>query len=396
MISKLYLQNFKCFSSIELNLGKITLLTGKNSSGKSSVLQSLAILNQTVVGNEWSKTVFLNGINVSLGTTGDVINQSFKGEKNVITIRFDIDDDLNIQWILYTPDRKEYDFEVDKFFLKADDTSYFSDSNDKDFYLHRLILKECIEKHLSVAAFSNKLKNLTYISADRIPPVELYDVGSNDSDIVVGSKGEFTIWILKSFDDLDINFDLMNTASNSRKLTRQAEAWLSHFFPGANLDISEIPNVNKLTLGIKSNKETGFLRPQNVGYGLTQLLPIITACLKAKRDDIILIENPEAHLHPSDQSEMGVFLSKVAATGVQLIVESHSDHILNGIRRGVLSTHELKAEDVSIYFFDEYEKKENRIIPIRIEPNGDLSDFPVDFFDQVRQDLIEIIKLSKK
>ena len=270
------------------------------------------------------------------------------------------------------------------------------DSNDKKFLLHGLISKECIENHLVVGSLSKKLKNLTYISADRIPPVELYDVGSNDSNTVVGSKGEFTIWILKAFDDLDINMDMIYPGSNSRKLTRQVEAWLSHFFPGATLEIHDIPNVSKLSLGIKTSKETGFLRPQNVGYGLSQLLPIITACLKAKKDDIILIENPEAHLHPFGQSEMGVFLSKVAATGVQLIVESHSDHILNGIRKAVLNTPELKAEDVKIYFFDELEKKDKRIIPIRIESNADLSEFPLDFFDQGRKDLREILKLSNR
>ena len=86
MISEIHLQNFKCFSELRLPLGKITLLTGKNSTGKSSVLQSLAILNQTIVENEWSNSIYLNGLNVSLGTSGDVINQSLKGEKNVIII----------------------------------------------------------------------------------------------------------------------------------------------------------------------------------------------------------------------------------------------------------------------------------------------------------------------
>lgn len=62
----------------------------------------------------------------------------------------------------------------------------------------------------------------------------------------------------------------------------------------------------------------------------------------------------------------------------------------------ILSNINLNSEDIMIYFFEDVYKKENKIIPIHIEPNGDLSDFPVDFFDQARQDLREILKHSRR
>ncbi len=267
---------------------------------------------------------------------------------------------------------------------------------ENDLFLQKLIQKSSIERNLAAEEISKQLKNLTYISADRIPPAELYEVGSSDAEIVVGSKGQYTICVLEIFKELKVNQTLLYHASNFNTLFRQVESWLGHFFPGTILNINPIKNVSKLSLGIKTSKETEFLRPQNVGYGITQLLPIITACLKAKSGDIILIENPEAHLHPYGQSEIGAFLANVASTGVQIIVESHSENVLNGIRKGMLSNKNLNSEDIMIYFFEDIYKKDNRIIPIHIEPNGDLSDFPVDFFDQARQDLREILKRSRR
>src|SRR5260221_6265573 len=110
------------------------------------------------------------------------------------------------------------------------------------------------------------------------------------------------------------------------------------------------PDPNLLTLGIRPNDATDRLRPQNVGYGLSHVLPILTACLGAQTGALLLIENPESHLHPSGQSAMGEFLAQVASAGIQLIVETHSDHVLNGIRRAV-KRGQLTPQDVAIHFF---------------------------------------------
>ena len=78
-----------------------------------------------------------------------------------------------------------------------------------------------------------------------------------------------------------------------------------------------------------------FLRAVHTGDGLVQVLPIVVAALSAAEDSLLLIENPEANLHPAGQAHMGEFLAEVAAAGVQVILETHSDHVLNGIRRAV-------------------------------------------------------------
>ena len=118
-------------------------------------------------------------------------------------------------------------------------------------------------------------------------------------------------------------------------LLHQVSARLDRFFPGCAVDVQEVLNANAVTLGVRISADTGFLRPVHCGFGITQILPIIVAALSIPKGDLLLIENPEVHLHPAGQALMGQFLAEVAHSGIQVIVETHSDHILNGIRRAI-------------------------------------------------------------
>ena len=102
---------------------------------------------------------------------------------------------------------------------------------------------------------------------------------------------------------------------------------------------------------MRTSNAVDFHSPVHTGFGLTQVLPIVVAALSADEGDILLVENPEVHLHPAGQALMGQFLAKVALAGVQVIVETHSDHILNGVRVAVASKQLLGANDVAIHFF---------------------------------------------
>lgn len=124
----------------------------------------------------------------------------------------------------------------------------------------------------------------------------------------------------------------------------------------------------------------------NVGFGLTQILPIIISCLTAKEGDLLIIENPEVHLHPKGQAMMGEFLAEVANTGVQIIIETHSDHVLNGIRRSVKSKG-IDESKVAFYFFNNRAFNESQIISPQIDENGRIDHWPNGFFDQFDKDI---------
>ena len=134
----------------------------------------------------------------------------------------------------------------------------------------------------------------------------------------------------------------------------------------------------------------------NVGFGITYALPILVSGLTVPEGGMLLVENPEAHLHAKAQSNMGYFLARMAAAGVRVIIETHSEHIVNGIRRMIVEgKSEMSQKDMTIYFFVNTNEKKN-IIEITTVEIGNLSEFPVDFFDQVRQDMAELMKLERK
>jgi predicted ATPase len=111
-------------------------------------------------------------------------------------------------------------------------------------------------------------------------------------------------------------------------------------------------------------------------------LPIIVAGLLTLPGDMLLVENPEAHLHPAGQSKLGRFLANVAGNGTQVVVETHSDHVLNGARLAIAQDNSLPASDMIVNYFDH-----DGPISININDRGELDHWPTGFFDQIEADL---------
>ena len=175
---------------------------------------------------------------------------------------------------------------------------------------------------------------------------------------------------------------------------RQVEKRMQQFFPGCVLDLNKVPRTNSVTLGIRTSSATDYHRPVNTGFGVTQVLPVVVAALSARKEDLLLIENPAVHLHPAGQAKMGHFLAEVAAAGVQVLVETHSDHVLNGIRRAV-KDNTLSSEEVKLHFFRPRSEQPDgaasqttpQVESPAIDANGNLDHWPDGFFDQFDKDM---------
>ena len=161
---------------------------------------------------------------------------------------------------------------------------------------------------------------------------------------------------------------------------------MREFFPGCSIEIVQVPQANGITLGLKTSNATDFHRPVHVGFGLTQVFPIVVAALTAEPEDLLLIENPEVHLHPAGQALMGRFLAQVAAAGIQVLIESHSDHVLNGIRRAVKAS-VLAAENVLLHFFRSRDGESEPVVSPTIDETGNIDVWPAGFFDQFDRDM---------
>jgi predicted ATPase len=144
---------------------------------------------------------------------------------------------------------------------------------------------------------------------------------------------------------------------------------------------------------LNNTKNSYAYKPVNVGFGYSYILPLIVTGLIAKPGEFIIVENPEAHLHPRAQSKIAEFFSSVASCGVQVFIESHSEHILNGLRVSSLKPEiSIKHSDIVIHYFNENFDSEKLII----DNKGKIENWPSGFFDQEENDLAAIFRYSNK
>ena len=376
MLERIDLRHFKCFESLKLPLRRLTLLSGANASGKSSVMQALVLLHQTMREHEWSSRLMLNGATVRLGAVADVIDQVHGRRACEIAL---LNETGYYRWE-FSGERNEMSMAV-----KRVSVSHVGGFQEGEPEMLHYLLPAKGHHHL----LTEPLCRLTYLTAERLGPRETYLLEAPELALVVGPRGEHTASILHLHGHKKVLKELVTKDVTPTRL-RQVEARMKRFFPGCELVIDQIPQASVMTLGLRTSSATEFHRPIHTGFGLTQILPIVVAALSASQDDLLLIENPEVHLHPAGQSAMGQFLSEVAAAGVQVILETHSDHVLNGIRRAIKNKILLPNAAV-LHFFrprreDERDERPQVESP-NLDANGNIDSWPDGFFDQFDKDM---------
>jgi predicted ATPase len=384
MLNQIKLSNFKCFDSLTLPLSPLTLMTGFNAAGKSTTLQSILLLAQSLRSGNHSAELPLNGQLVNLGTPGEVMN-SGTGE---VTFSFE-DDYVEVEWSLHAEDRsKGVAMRIQQISTRTEEgIRKFKDFDQLEFLLP--VDADATAKSLVVG-----LRECIFLSAVRQGTAEVFPSPDSPSPIHsdVGVQGEFAPWWFQRFLDEDIEDARCNPSDKAKTLRRQFNAWANELFPGAQGNALSIDKTSLMRLELRIGETGDWRRPSNIGYGLTYAFPVIVAGLLAKQGQILIIDSPEAHLHPLGQSQMGCFLAKIAAAGVQVIIETHSDHVLNGIRLAVRNQI-ISNNKVSIHFFNhanQITKNIPRVVSPMIDKAGNLSEWPEGFFDQSDKDLAEL------
>ncbi len=378
MIKRLHVENFKSIVNEEFIFKNLNVLTGLNGSGKSSILQTLTLIKQSLNTDSSGETLFLSGNLVSLGRAKDVLYEY--SENN--TIKFSIDlPELN--------ERIELKYEV-------------SENANSDILKGKTVG--------GVDSLSKKIDTLKYIQADRISPKNSYPQAGtlHRESGWLGTNGEFTVDYIQQNEDFvvsdircmkdsysSIPAEFHQSVAPTQKLTDQISGWLQEISPGAQVQIAKIDHIDATTLGFKYKTSAQLIsserRPINVGYGLTYSLPIITSCLTATAGDILLLENPEAHLHPRGQLKLGLLIALCAQDGVQIFVETHSDHLLNGIRLAT-KNNLISSDNVEVFYFDRnYNTGITTIIYPKLQSNGRFLEWPEGFFDEWEKALDELL-----
>lgn len=370
MFNRLTLHNFKAFKDVSIPLRPLTLLSGLNGSGKSTTLQALALLRQSwETGYLATRGLLLNGDLVSLGNGTDVLHDEHDDE--IISVKLH-DADREFAWTAgYSA------LEDVLTFSPAPDFGFFSGLEDRR------------------GLFGHGFQ---YLRADRSSPAvsfpKAYHLVSERR--FLGSRGEFTTHFLSLHRDEEVVPSLRHPREPAPGLLSQVNAWLKEFSPGVSLEVEDIARTDTMRIDYFYGGNAGLsgsspYRSTNVGFGLTYVLPVLVACLASWKGSWLLIENPEAHLHPQGQAAIGQLLTKCAAMGNKVIVESHSDHVLNGIRLAVKDG-DIDVSEVGINFFA---RGESSLQPTHLQPeltaSGRVTAWPNGFFDQWDKSLDRLI-----
>ncbi|MXZ31899.1 MAG: DUF3696 domain-containing protein [Gammaproteobacteria bacterium] len=378
-INFLSLREFKCHVALDLPLAPLTVLTGLNSSGKSTVCQALALLGQSFRGGGHipRNELLLNGDLVRLGNVGDVQNQSTDQQIFGITLR---DETAEVAW-RFTGERRN-----SKAMLHSGKFRALDGSRETDFC--NVSIGERVEEPIAIL-----LQDLEYLTTLRRDPAEVIAAIDSDLQNRIGSLGEGTVPLLYLNDQEQISENL-RIDGIPPTLPRQVEAWMQHFFPGFAMEIQPVGSAMEvITLRIRTELSGEFHLPPNVGYGPYYVLPIVTAALSRTPGQLLILDSPEAHLHPSCQNEIAKFLAKVAASGVQVLVETHNDHFINGARIAVRDGR-IPAENVIVHYFGDIamDGDLHQHSTISIDHEGILDHWPKGFFDQYEADLASLTK----
>ena len=376
MIKSIEIKNFKSIKEKHFNLKNLNVLLGLNGQGKSSFIQSLLLLRQS--DKIQNGIIRLNGDLVNIGTSRDALYQYNKGN-----MEFDIE------------------FSNTKHHLVFDYTQGSDIFTIQELMEYQAILT------IDEALFNN---NFQYLNADRIAPTSSHKRSYSNAFIErnLGAKGEYTVDFLQINGDEPIAFDncihpnTITTSTNKgekykvKKLIHQVNLWLGEISPEVNVktehitsDIVELAfEFNQPTFG-----ETNAFKPENVGFGISYALHVVTVLLSARKGALIIIENPESHTHPRGQAELGKLIALVAQNDVQIIIETHSDHIVNGIRVGVKEEPTLKDKTALFYFKKIVEEQEqySEIIDIKLDKNGTLDKEPDGLLDEWGNQLLKLL-----
>jgi predicted ATPase len=382
MIKELQIQNFKCFSNSKpFEFSKINLLTGINGRGKSSLLQSFLILSQSAWSNSNLKKLVINNELINLGNFDDIKNsETPRGENIHFNIKFDYPfiDEAKIQYDENPDEPLQADF------VKLDITSH-----GKNIVINHYD-KEVDE---IIFTFSEVLKKIHFVSADRLGPVKFVEKTNLPEFLHVGPRGEHTIKILADSINLPVVNEILYRGSDANSLIQQTIEWLSYILEGAKIEIGGKEKESSVLFMLMNNRSNSYsYKPANIGFGYSYILPLIVTGLIAKPGETIIIENPEAHLHPRAQSKIAEFFSKVASCGVQVFIESHSEHILNGLRVSALNPEiDIKFNELAVHYFDESFDS----VKLTMDEKGKIPNWPYGFFDQQEIDFADIFKYTR-
>lgn len=355
-----HIEGYKCFIDQTINLGQLTVLVGANGNGKSSTIQSILLYKLAASG---IRVIDLNRtFGLRLGRFSDIINTYSDGD----LIKFSLLSDDNHEKSSCVISSEEYGeslYVLAKYDSKETDILW----GRKEIYY--------LSAEREGPRISQNLVNLDYLNAG---------VHGETSAQAIAEKGSMT----------KVDEARMYDGTKNRNIDAQVNSWLNLIFP--NISVSSSINQDVLQARVKvSNPLYKDAFTTNMGFGVSYALPVLVDGLLAKKDSLFIVENPEAHLHPSAQTAMGYFLAKMSYAGVKIVVETHSDHLIDGIQLFVVK-HNNWHNNVIINNYSIVDGEKQPIVePIFLSDKGEYDKWPRGFMDQSQINYQNLLRIRK-
>ena len=384
MITSLSISGYKSLRQVAIQPSRINVLVGANACGKSSLIQSLLLLRQSSDARGHVVSLRLSGELFEAGTVRDVLHPEAGGGID-IGINSGVGESFRTHFAYRASSSRES---------------------------RRMAATSPVK--LPPSLFARGSRHFAYLNAERIGPRVVYQLPRAIGPLAgaVGMHGEYaTAFLARCFQEgrrarkdwystLRAVFDqfpedLPLDEGSARDLTRLdlvAKQLLAWIIPGVDFATTEQSAIDAAQLafirdpgGTKTQ-----LRPTHMGFGVSYCLPLLVAALALGSDSLYLVENPEAHLHPSSQSRIGMFLGLLTRHNTQVFVETHSDHVVNGLRLAV-KYGLVEAESVKFFYFTkDIESDSASVEELTVSSDGRLSSWPAGFFDQIEHDLARL------
>lgn len=374
MHKQISINNFKCFSEkTDINLSNINVCLGSNSVGKSSVIQGCILIRQ----------IYEKALKIM--------------ETKPTSVEIQLNDEYGLQ--LGDSEHIKSSKKMEDIVLGIDDLEFvLSSISGNPYEMIASIPKDVDELKSMKGLFAD---NFYYLNAERLGPRNYQTI---DAKVVngCGVHGENTNHFLSKMSTMKVAEERCFNLDEAKKVNtvaKQVEYWMNYIIPGINILPGDIMDLRLSKIQFQQTTlDTDFLSPYSFGFGISYVLPIILTGLVAENDSVFLVENPEAHLHPMGQSHIGYFLAMMAFSGIQVIVETHSEHVLNGIRIAALKQKQV-PDNISFNFFsihNEGEKITHRVEKVLLSERMDIQSWPEGFMDQEEQDLRTIRELRRQ
>lgn len=419
MLTHLKLDNFKIWKSTgPMRLAPITLLLGSNSSGKSSLIQALLLIRQTVRNGDDNEDLNLGnpdtGDSVALGQYRDVLCQHGSSTQIGIEFRWSATGEAVDSAVFSARYRRGIAdaAELDYLRLGKDGQGFIVQRRKPGIY--RLLLgdertsrRQSAEFHprrsfaFTPAALArlgedaerireigpqllDELGRIIYLGPVRRLAQRDY-VWNGRMPASIGDDGARAVDAL-----IASGIEAQNAKRRNKpippeaRLLNEAVHWLKAMDLADGLSIKSFKGSSRHELMIHRQGEASNIK--DVGVGVSQVLPVIVAALFAEPGHIVIVEEPESHLHPLAETVLAdLFIQTSKQRKVQFIVETHSEHLLIRLQRRV-AEEETEPEDVAIYFCKR-NGTASVLEPIQLTDQGDIKNWPEDFFGDEMEEI---------